>query len=93
MATVRMLSVGGHAGGKRGGMAEMKGGRFHIKVISVLKKQSWRLKMFCHGCEGMHGITRRDLFFFFPPSCYGISRGDGEEWEHFFFFAPTSASI
>lgn len=49
--------------------------------------------MFCHGCEGMRGITRRDPFFFFPPSCYGISRGDGEEWERFFFCVPTSASI
>lgn len=54
--------------------------------------------MFCHGCEGMHGIARRDLFFFFffSSSCYGISRGDGEEWECFFlllFFVcpPLSA--
>lgn len=46
--------------------------------------------MFCHGCEGMHGITR-DPFFFFPPSCYGISRGDGEEWEHFFLRPPLPA--
>lgn len=63
MAMARMLSVGGGGAHRGGEMAEMKGGRFHIKVISALKQQSWRLKMFWHGCEGMHGITRRDLFF------------------------------
>lgn len=39
MAMVRMLSVGEHeGGGVSGEMAEIEGGRFHIKVISALKK-------------------------------------------------------
>lgn len=39
-----------------------------------------------HAWNGEEG-----LFFFSPPSCHGVSWGDGEEWEH--FFVPTSANI
>lgn len=53
-------------GDKSRKIAKMQGGRFHIKVISALKKRSWRLKMFCHSSEGMHGKARGDLFFSFP---------------------------
>lgn len=74
-------------------IAERKGGRFHIKVISTLKKRSWRLKMFCHGCEGMHGIARRDLFFFFSASLLWYLPRWWGGMGTFFFLCPPLASF
>lgn len=68
------FSGGTWRGDKSRKIAEMQGGRFHIKVISALKKRSWRLKTFCHSCEGMHRTARRDLFFSFSAWLLWYSR-------------------